>query len=146
MILVMVATLLASCPGAFAQGLNIPWSTIDNGGAGRGSAVFANTPQGTLRLSGTIGQWDAGRSNAVVGPNQFVLSSGYWVVGRVCPGDGPGACGPGDLDENGTIDFNDFLAFLNLFNNNDLCVDYDGTGSIDFNDLLAYLNLFNTPC
>jgi hypothetical protein len=57
----------------------------------------------------------------------------------------PPAC-PGDWNGDGSIDFNDFLAFLNDFNTRNPRADLDGDGNIDFNDFLAFLNLFNTPC
>jgi hypothetical protein len=63
-----------------------------------------------------------------------------------CPGEGPNACGPGDWNEDGGVDFNDFLAFLNDFNANTACADLDGDGGWDFNDLLAFLNRFNQGC
>ncbi|MBM4108444.1 MAG: hypothetical protein FJ255_06465 [Phycisphaerae bacterium] len=143
----IAACVLAWCgTAAWGQGLHMAWSTLDAGGVGRNNPSFAVVGPNTIRLSGTIGQFDTGVSTAIVGPNQYVLSAGYWVVGRVCPGQGPGACSPADLDENGAIDFNDFLAFMNLFNASDLCVDYDASGAIDFNDFLAFMNLFNAGC
>jgi hypothetical protein len=63
-----------------------------------------------------------------------------------CPGTGPGACSGADWDENGVIDFNDLLAFLNDSNSAAPCADLTGDGIVDFNDLLAFLTLFNTPC
>jgi hypothetical protein len=124
----------------------IRWSTIDSGGIGRDPSATAAVPAGVLSLSGAFGQWDARSTSTSV--SGFTLTSGFWIgaAAPVCPGRGPGACSPADLDENGVLDFNDFLVLLNLFNNNDLCVDFDGSGSVDFNDLLAYLNLFTTPC
>jgi photosystem II stability/assembly factor-like uncharacterized protein len=57
----------------------------------------------------------------------------------------PVSC-PADINVDRIIDFNDFLAFLNLFNTGDPDADLNADGSIDFNDLLVYLNLFNGPC
>jgi len=51
-----------------------------------------------------------------------------------------------DMNGDGTVDFNDFLEFLNLYNAGDLRVDFNGDGVIDFNDLLEYLNLYNAGC
>jgi hypothetical protein len=53
---------------------------------------------------------------------------------------------PADLDGDGNVDFNDFLAFLNLFNAEDPLADVNMDGAIDFNDLLGFLNLFNAGC
>jgi glycosidase len=53
---------------------------------------------------------------------------------------------PADLDDDGVVDFNDFLVYLNWYNAGDPRADLNGDGVIDFNDLLEYLNQYNTPC
>ncbi len=63
-----------------------------------------------------------------------------------CPGTGAGACSRADWNEDGVIDFNDFLAFLNDFNAEDPCADLNGDGVVDFNDFLEYLNIYNVGC
>jgi hypothetical protein len=63
-----------------------------------------------------------------------------------CPGQGPGSCGPGDWNEDGVIDFNDLLAFLNDYNAQTECSDVNGDGTVDFNDLLEFLNRYNAGC
>ncbi|MBM4108979.1 MAG: hypothetical protein FJ255_09270 [Phycisphaerae bacterium] len=68
------------------------------------------------------------RSNVVNYPNVFI---------DLCPA---------DLDDDGVVDFNDFLVFLNWYNTADPRADLNGDGVIDFNDLLEYLNQYNTPC
>ncbi len=69
-------------------------------------------------------------------------------IGRVsgCPGTGAGACSRADWNEDGAIDFNDFLAFLNDFNAEDPCADLNGDGVVDFNDFLEFLNIYNLGC
>lgn len=52
----------------------------------------------------------------------------------------------GDLDGDGSVDFNDYLLFSNLFNNRDPRVDFTGDGVVDFNDFLVFLNIFTEPC
>jgi photosystem II stability/assembly factor-like uncharacterized protein len=52
----------------------------------------------------------------------------------------------GDLNGDGSVDFNDFLLFANLYNNRDPRVDFNGDGVVDFNDFLAFLNIFSEPC
>jgi hypothetical protein len=113
-------------PAARAQ-VSIPWSTTSVGG-GRVNA-------GEFTLESTLAQPVAGG----VREGQFELRSGYLRPPA------PPAC-PGDWDFNGTVDFNDFLAFLNDFNTQAPRADLTGDGVVDFNDLLAFLNLFNTPC
>jgi len=63
-----------------------------------------------------------------------------------CPGTGPGACSRADWNEDGVIDFNDFLAFLNDFNAQDDCADLNQDGVVDFNDFLEFLNIYNAGC
>jgi hypothetical protein len=63
-----------------------------------------------------------------------------------CPGSGPPACGPGDWNQDGVIDFNDVLAFLNDFTAQTPCSDVTGDGVTDFNDFLEFLNRFNAGC
>ncbi|MBM4108884.1 MAG: EF-hand domain-containing protein [Phycisphaerae bacterium] len=74
----------------------------------------------------------------------------YYVVvdetATPCPGTGGGACSRADWNEDGVIDFNDFLSFLNTFNAQDLCADLNGDGVVDFNDFLEFLNLYNAGC
>jgi hypothetical protein len=53
---------------------------------------------------------------------------------------------PADWNGDGSVDFNDFLAYLNDYNAQNPRADLNGDGSVDFNDLLAFLNLFNTGC
>ncbi len=93
-----------------------------------------------------------------------LASSGSWVVttdgaailrnavvfvanqGPACPGTGSGACSRADWNEDGVVDFNDFLAFLNDFNIEDPCADLNGDGVVDFNDFLEFLNIYNLGC
>lgn len=49
----------------------------------------------------------------------------------------------GDVDGDGTVDFNDVLAFLNLYNSGSLAADLTLDCVVDFNDFLAFLNLYN---
>ncbi len=66
--------------------------------------------------------------------------------GAGCPGTGPGACSRADWNEDGVLDFNDFLAFMNDFNADDPCADLNGDGVVDFNDFLEFLNIYNAGC
>ncbi len=133
-----LVTLLAIPSLASAQPA-INWFTIDGGG-GTSSA-------GTITLSGTIGQPDAG---PVMTGGTLTLTGGFWAgfgsTGPTCPGTGPGACSRADWNEDGVIDFNDFLAFLNDFNGEDPCADLNSDGIVDFNDFLEYLNIYNAGC
>ncbi len=46
----------------------------------------------------------------------------------------------------GSIDFSDYLEFLNLFDAGDLRVDFTGDGLVDFSDYLEFLNLYDAGC
>ncbi|MBM4109409.1 MAG: hypothetical protein FJ255_11485 [Phycisphaerae bacterium] len=51
-----------------------------------------------------------------------------------------------DFDADCAVDFNDLLAFMNLYNAGDPEADLNGDGAVDFNDFLAFLNAFGLPC
>ncbi len=76
--------------------------------------------------------------------------SGQYVerisLGQPCPGTGSSACSRADWNEDGVIDFNDFLAFLNDYNGENPCADLNGDGVVDFNDFLEFLNIYNLGC
>jgi hypothetical protein len=65
--------------------------------------------------------------------------------GRIARWACPQPC-PADLDDNGVLDFFDFLAFTNLFNDDDLKADFDDNGVLDLFDFLAFVNAFNEGC
>lgn len=86
-------------------------------------------------------------AGSLAGPNAGNYDA--WIArwtGAICPGTGAGACSPADWNEDGTIDFNDLLAFVNDFNAQATCADLNADGSIDFNDLLQFLNAYNDGC
>jgi probable HAF family extracellular repeat protein len=88
------------------------------------------------------GRFIVGRGiNAQTGRNEA-----YLLDTLTCPGTGSGACSRADWNEDGVVDFNDFLAFLNDYNTASVCADLNGDGTVDFNDFLAYVNLFNAGC
>ncbi len=53
---------------------------------------------------------------------------------------------PADIDGSGTLDADDFFAFLDLFAAGDPRADITGNGVIDANDFFAYLDLFVAGC
>jgi hypothetical protein len=90
------------------------------------------------------GSWVITTDGAPMLRNAVVVAAGSG--GPACPGTGSGACSRADWNEDGVIDFNDFLAFLNDYNAENPCADLNGDGVIDFNDFLEFLNLYNTGC
>jgi hypothetical protein len=57
--------------------------------------------------------------------------------------EGGGTCDPIDYNEDGIIDFGDYLEFLNRFDAQDPSADLNHDGIIDFGDYLEFLNLFD---
>jgi hypothetical protein len=51
-----------------------------------------------------------------------------------------------DLNNDGFIDIRDFLAFLQLYSQNNLQVDWDASGAINVADFLAYLQSYSAGC
>ncbi len=108
--------------GAGAPQLELSWTTIDGGG---GTAVG---PDGTLELSGTIGQPDAGE----MAGGGFTLTGGFWfpVVAGDCNVDG-GV---------NLFDYGDFSPCLtgpgDAFATPDcVCFDLDGDQDVDLSDV-----------
>ena len=66
-------------------------------------------------------------------------------------GDGNRAC-PGDFDNNGIVEFADFLSFVAVYGtssgdaNYNALMDMDGNGVIDFRDFLLFAGVFGTTC
>ena len=50
-----------------------------------------------------------------------------------------------DFDDDGRVDFQDFLLFAEAFGSVDLRFDLDQSGRIDFADFLAFARIFGTP-
>jgi hypothetical protein len=68
----------------------------------------------------------------------LVFSSGTATVTR--------AFCPADLNQDCVVDFTDFLAFFNCFDQNLACADIDDSTEVDFLDFLAFFNGFDTGC
>lgn len=143
-VLLVAAAASTLTPLAAAQSLAVSWSTIDFGGATSTAA--------TLKLTGTIGQWDAGPA-----PKSLTLAcaGGFWSVGsRPVPG-----C-RGDLDDgsglgvpDGAITIDDLLYMIAHYEGGDPLVDLDdgtmsGTpdGGVDINDLLFFIDHYESGC
>ncbi len=141
---ILAGAALGITPAALAQNLSITWSTIDFGGTVSTSA--------TLKLTGTIAQWDAGATHKSM---SLSCAGGFWCVGtRPVPG-----C-PVDLDDgsglgvpDGAITIDDMLYFLSRYEVGDPLVDLDdgsgaGTpdGAVDINDLLFFIEHYESGC
>ncbi len=100
---------------------DLSWFTIDGGG------VMFSTG-GDFELSGTAGQSDA--SNVLAG-GDFELTGGFWF--RIPPG---------DCEDDGDVDLNDFEAFEDCLTGPDAvvddacrCFDVNRSGTVDLADL-----------
>jgi choice-of-anchor B domain-containing protein len=85
------------------------------------------------------------RFSASDNPNDSITEAGlddFRVVIHECVED---TCLP-DLDGSGELDLFDFLAFNNLFNDEDPAADWDDNGVFDLFDFLGYVNAFNAGC
>lgn len=68
---------------------------------------------------------------------QNVTQRSVICEGRLCPA---------DLNNDGMVDFADFLAFFNAYDINDIGADINNDGSVDFADFLFFFNLYDTGC
>jgi len=88
-------------------------------------------------LSDYVGAfWFGGGDCAVPRPYSSFLMNLYGTGG----GD---PCDAIDYNEDGLIDFGDYLEFLNRFDAQDPSADLNGDGLVDFGDYLEFLNLFD---
>ncbi len=55
-------------------------------------------------------------------------------------------CGPVDFNNDGIVDFFDYLDFVDAFSNNDPSADFNGDTIIDFFDYLDFVDAFSTGC
>lgn len=120
---------LAAAAAMGGSGLDLSWHTIDGGG------VLRST-NGALELSGTIGQFDAGKMSG----GGFALSGGFWFE-----------LAPGDCTEDGSINLPDQAHYTSCANGPDaspladdcLCMDLDGDGDVDIADFAELQIGFN---
>jgi hypothetical protein len=134
--IVMSAGVLAlAATAARAADLAIDWYTIDGGGA-----MF--TTGGTLELSGTVGQPDAG---AALTGGDLRLVGGFWA--------GAAAEEPfcfGDFDGDNDIDLADLANLLGNYGQSSGMAyedgDLDGDGDVDLADLASLLGVYGTTC
>jgi len=120
---------------AAAQTFEIPWFTIDGGGA---MFTTDGQPNG-FELSGTIGQLDAGPT---------MTGGGFELVGGFWPGAAAAEPCIGDLNGDGVVELTDLAILLAGFG----CTgggcpgDIDGDGDTDLADLAIMLSAFGTTC
>jgi hypothetical protein len=110
---------------------DLSWYTVDGGGE-----MFSTG--GDYELSGTIGQPDA--SEVMIG-DEFELTGGFWF--RIPPG---------DWEDDGDVDLNDFEAFEYCLTGPDgpvvgdecRCFDVDRNNAVDLSDLATIQTMFTS--
>mgnify|MGYP003571152844 CR=1 FL=1 len=131
--LILMASLTLGAHAQSGGPFELEWNTIDAGGA---SAMTG----GAFTLSGSIGQFDAGTSDA----GGYAMNSGFWSV----PYLGSAGCNVADLAEPfGVLDFTDVVAFLGAFGAMEPAADLaPPEGVFDFTDIVAFLGAFGAGC
>ncbi len=128
-------------PHALATGpITIPWFTLDSGGG-----TLSN---GSLRLRGTMSQWDGARRGALTS-GSLRLTGGFWGYGVAppCPASYNDDGVPGDI-----LDFLDFLDDFGACENQPTPCgswgdpDINGDTSVDILDFLDFFDSFGTGC
>lgn len=112
----------------------LSWHTVDCGGV-----MLSTSGDGQYELSGTIAQPDA--SNVMAG-GEFEATGGFWF--RIPPG---------DCEDDGDVDLNDFEAFVACLTGPDTpvgegacrCFDVDRNDAVDLMDLATVLANFTGP-
>jgi hypothetical protein len=106
---------------------DLSWNSIQGGGGVSSGGVY--------EISGEIGLGAAG--TVMAGP--YALGSGFWPVP-------PGQSCAADLNGDGSLTVNDFLAFLQFFGTVDPRADFDHSGAVNLQDFLAYLQAYAVGC
>ncbi|MHC4697987.1 MAG: hypothetical protein ACYTFA_14740 [Planctomycetota bacterium] len=130
MVLVLSITLSVAAM-AQAQEFDLSWYAIDGGGV-----MFSTGDD--YELSGTIGQPDAGE---IMTGDEFELTGGFWF--RIPPG---------DCEDDGDVDLNDFEAFEDCLTGPDTpvvddecrCFDVDRDNVVDLADLATIQTTFTS--
>jgi hypothetical protein len=115
---ILIIAVLALTSIAYGD-YQIVWSTIDGGGG--------TNSGGQYKLSGTIGQPDAGYSAA----GNYELLGGFWPGGPLC-----------------LVDFPDFTIFADywLETGSNLPADLDGNGIVNLYDLKLFVDEWLCSC
>ncbi len=115
----IITAFTAAAIAAAAQAQpDLSWTTLDGGG-------ITTSQAGTISLSGTIGQPDAG----AMGAGTLVLYGGFWAVEL-----SPIPC-PADFNKDGGIDGGDVEAFFAAWEAGDASADVNFDGGIDGADV-----------
>ncbi len=113
---------------ALGQDYEVPWWTIDGGGA-------MNSSAGAFELAGTIGQPDA-QAPPVMAGGSFELLGGFW------PGAVPSCACLGDMNVDGEKTGLDIQAFVDclIAGGTCACADVDGVSGITIDDAGVFVD------
>ncbi len=106
----------------------IDWHTVDGGGGRSSGAIFT--------ITGTIAQADA--CDTLSG-STFSIGGGFWTIHTTPP------CAA-DFNSDGSVDFFDYLDFVDAFSLADPIADFNGDTAIDFFDYLDFVDAFSIGC
>ncbi len=121
----------ATCAGAASLSSaqpSINWFTVDSGGGALAGGAFT--------LGGTIGQPDA---FGTLSGGAFTVIGGFWTVQTRPP------CAA-DFNLDGSVDFFDYLDFVDAFSSANPSADFNGDSVIDFFDYLDFVDSFSIGC
>ena len=141
---------LSTVKVAFESPVSVPegsfWIALTRDAPTAGFASFgtSDAPVGTetYLLSPNCGATAPVSIDDLAPPGQDFSDIDMAVVMTFVDDDEP-AC-PEDVDENGSVDFNDILAVLSAWGTDDAAADVDESGSVDFNDVLALLSAWGS--
>ena len=117
-------------------------TTSSTGGGGTGIGSVANVTPSNPQTGNAIITFSP--SMAQIGSPIFYqcaqhrnMGAGITVVRPLCPA---------DFNQDGTVDFFDYLDFVDAFSQNLVTSDFNQDGVIDFFDYLDFVDAFSTPC
>ncbi|MCC6675751.1 MAG: VCBS repeat-containing protein [Phycisphaerales bacterium] len=105
---------------------------------------------GLRRLADFSGASPSDAAGGVTGPGGVRPDDHHEVLvlsaGRVLVLDASGLCCTADLTDDGSVDFTDYLEFLNYYEAGDARVDFNADGLVDFPDYLEFLVRYEIGC
>ncbi len=112
------------------------------GGFGQGTGSIANVTPNTPQAGNAVVTFSP--TLAQVGTNVFYncnvhsnMGARITIVAPLCPA---------DFNEDGTVDFFDYLDFVDSFSSQQPASDFNQDGVIDFFDYLDFVDAFAAPC
>lgn len=120
--------------GVNADGTSAWFNTINDTFATKARLASAVHPSGYAVVAFTNGSSGSGDVLA-----QNINTDG--TFGNITSG-----CGPADVNSDGTVDGNDFVAFINAFGAGDLLADINTDGVVDGGDFVLFINDFGAGC